>query len=70
MPPFRNVHQYVRKAYDAFGPRRVFWSTDLSHPPCPHRQGVTMYTEEMPWLEGEDLELVMSVRSASTSAGR
>ena len=57
--PFRNVHQYVRRAYDAFGPKRVFWGTDLSRLPCPYRQGVTMFTEEMPWLTGADLEFVM-----------
>jgi len=57
--PFRNVHRYVRRAYDAFGPKRVFWGTDLSRLPCPYRQGVTMFTEEMPWLTGDDLELVM-----------
>jgi predicted TIM-barrel fold metal-dependent hydrolase len=57
--PFRDVHQYARKAFDAFGPRRTFWGTDLSRLPCPYRQGVTMFTEEMPWLKGEDLELVM-----------
>lgn len=57
--PFRDVHQYARKAYDAYGPRRTFWGTDLSRLPCPYRQGVTMFTEEMPWLKGEDLELVM-----------
>jgi predicted TIM-barrel fold metal-dependent hydrolase len=57
--PFRDVHQYVRKAFDAFGPHRVFWGTDLSRLPCPYRQGVTMFTEAMPWLGGDDLELVM-----------
>ena len=57
--PFRDMHRYARKAYDAFGPRRMFWGTDLSRLPCPYRQAVTMFTEEMPWLKGEDLELVM-----------
>jgi hypothetical protein len=27
--------------------------------PCTWKQCVTMYTEEMPWLKGRDLELVM-----------
>ena len=57
--PFRDVQQYARKAFDAFGPRRTFWGTDLSRLPCPYREGVTMFTEEMPWLKGEDRELVM-----------
>ena len=27
--------------------------------PCTYRQGVTLFTEELPWLKGADLELVM-----------
>jgi predicted TIM-barrel fold metal-dependent hydrolase len=57
--PFRSVHAQVRRVVDAFGPRRAFWGTDLSRLPCSYRQGVTMFTEEMPWLKGEDLEWVM-----------
>jgi hypothetical protein len=27
--------------------------------PCTYRQAVTLFTEELPWLSGSDLELVM-----------
>ena len=27
--------------------------------PCSYRQCVTMFTEELPWLKGQDLEKVM-----------
>jgi L-fuconolactonase len=57
--PFPNLHGYIRKAFDAFGPRRTFWGTDFSRLPCTYRQGVTLFTEELPWLEGQDLEWVM-----------
>jgi predicted TIM-barrel fold metal-dependent hydrolase len=57
--PFRNLHPYLRKAFDAFGPKRTFWGTDLSRLPCTYRQGVTLFTEELPWLKGNDLESVM-----------
>jgi len=57
--PFRNLHAYIRKAFDAFGPQRTFWGTDLSRLPCSYRQGVTLFTEELPWLKGPDLEWVM-----------
>jgi predicted TIM-barrel fold metal-dependent hydrolase len=46
--PYRNIHTYIRQIYDAFGPQ-----------PCSYRQCVTMFTEELPWLQGRDLELVM-----------
>ena len=57
--PFRNLHPYIRQAFDAFGPKRTFWGTDLSRLPCTYQQGVTLFTEELPWLKGQDLEWVM-----------
>jgi len=57
--PFRKLHPYIRQAFDAFGPKRTFWGTDLSRLPCTYKQGVTLFTEELPWLKGEDLEWVM-----------
>jgi len=57
--PYRTLHPFIRKAYDAFGPQRLFWGTDLSRSPIPYRQQVTLFTEELPWLTGQDLDLVM-----------
>jgi hypothetical protein len=33
----------------------MFWGTDITR----MRQCVTLFTEELPWLKGRDLELVM-----------
>ena len=57
--PYRNIHQYIRQIYDAFGPQRCFWGTDITRMPCSYRQCVTMFTEELSWLQGRDKELVM-----------
>jgi len=57
--PYRNTHGPLRQVFDAFGPRRVFWGTDLTRMPCSWRQCVTMFTEELPWLSNADKELVM-----------
>jgi hypothetical protein len=57
--PFRDIHDQLRQLYDAFGPARWFWGTDITRMPCPWRQCVTLFTEELPWLRGRDLELVM-----------
>jgi predicted TIM-barrel fold metal-dependent hydrolase len=57
--PWRNIHGYIRQIFDAFGPQRTFWGTDLTRLSCSYREAVTMFTEEMPWLKGRDLELVM-----------
>ncbi len=57
--PFRNIHDGLRRIFDAFGPARFFWGTDITRMACSYRQCVTMFTEELPWLTGADLELVM-----------
>ena len=57
--PYRNIHKYIQQIYDAFGPQRMFWGTDITRMPCLWRQCVTMFTEELPRLRGRDLELVM-----------
>lgn len=57
--PYRNIHEPIRRIIDAFGPSRCFWGTDITRMPCPYRQCVTMFTQEMSWLQGRDLELVM-----------
>ncbi|HTV90485.1 MAG TPA: amidohydrolase family protein [Stellaceae bacterium] len=57
--PFPALHPYLRQVFDAFGPRRMFWGTDITKMPCSWRQCVTMFTEELPWLRGRDLDLVM-----------
>jgi predicted TIM-barrel fold metal-dependent hydrolase len=57
--PYRNIHKYIRQMFDAFGPQRCFWGTDITRMPCSYRQCVTMFTEELPWLQGRDKELVM-----------
>ncbi len=57
--PYRRLHPYIRRVYDAFGPRRMFWGTDRTKLPCSYRQAVTMFTEELPWLTAEDKEWIM-----------
>lgn len=57
--PYTNIHDSLHRIYDAFGPGRFFWGTDITRMQCTYRQCVTMFTEELPWLTGRDLELVM-----------
>jgi len=57
--PYVGLHPYVLRVYEAFGPRRMFWGTDLSRLPCTYAQAITMFTEHMPWLSAGDLEWVM-----------
>jgi len=57
--PYRSLHGYIRQAYDAFGPQRLFWGTDLSRSPIPYSQHVTLFTEEIPWLSSDDKRWIM-----------
>jgi len=57
--PYRKLHPYLRRVYDAFGPKRIFWGSDMSRLPCTYRQSVTMFTEEMEFLSTQDLEWIM-----------
>jgi hypothetical protein len=52
-------HEHLHRCFDAFGADRMFWGTDITRMPCSWRQCVTVFTEELPWLQGRDLELVM-----------
>jgi predicted TIM-barrel fold metal-dependent hydrolase len=57
--PFRTLQDGLHRLFDAFGPERFFWGTDITRMPCSYRQCVTFFTEELPWLKGKDLDLVM-----------
>ena len=57
--PFRSFHEHLHHCFDAFGPNRMFWGTDITRMPCSWRQCVTVFTDELPWLQSRDLELVM-----------
>jgi len=35
--PHPKLHKYVRRMYDAFGPRRLFWGSDLTRMLCSYR---------------------------------
>jgi predicted TIM-barrel fold metal-dependent hydrolase len=57
--PYPIMQSYLRRIFEAFGPHRMFWGTDISKMPCSWRQCVTMFTEELPWLGEADKTLVM-----------
>ncbi|MBI4191628.1 MAG: amidohydrolase family protein [Betaproteobacteria bacterium] len=57
--PYLKLHPHIRRAYDAFGPKRLFWGTDLTRLPCSYRQAIAMFTEEIPWFTAEDKEWIM-----------
>ena len=57
--PYPGLHGYIRRVFDAFGARRMFWGTDQTRSPIDYRQGIELFTRHLPWLRGEDLEWIM-----------
>jgi L-fuconolactonase len=57
--PFSILHGYLRQVFDAFGPKRMFWGSDISRVRHPYRQMITLFTEELPWLGEDDKAWIM-----------
>ena len=61
--PFPDVTDHLHRVFDAFGPRRCFWGTDLtagiSKFPYTYRQRVTHFTETLDFLSEDDKDWVM-----------
>jgi predicted TIM-barrel fold metal-dependent hydrolase len=57
--PFRSLHEPLRLVIGEFGPRRVFWGSDLSRLPCPYGELVTLFTDELNFLSADDLAWIM-----------
>jgi L-fuconolactonase len=57
--PFASLHEPLRQVFEAFGPNRMFWGTDLSRMTHPYRECVEMFADGLPWLKGQDLASVM-----------
>lgn len=56
--PFKSLHKHYRAMYDAFGPRRLFWGTDITKMPCSWAQCVGHF-QEIDWIPEADKALIM-----------
>ena len=59
--PFRDMAPQIRRLFDAYGPRRSYWGTDITNSlaKATYRQRITQFTEELPFLSEEDKDWVM-----------
>jgi len=64
--PHRNLHDPLKRIIEAFGVERCFWGTDYSRLPADssYRKAVTMFTEELDFLKGDELDAVMGTSLA------
>jgi predicted TIM-barrel fold metal-dependent hydrolase len=59
--PFRDMTEHLKRCFDAYGPKRCYWGTDLTnaYAKSTYRQRITHFTEELPFLSEEDKDWVM-----------
>jgi predicted TIM-barrel fold metal-dependent hydrolase len=59
--PFRDVTPHIHRFFDAFGPRRCYWGTDVTNSfvKATYRQRVTHFTEELNFLSEVDKDWIM-----------
>lgn len=65
--PFRSLDGYLRRVYEAFGPRRMFWGSDVSRLPCTYKEAVDHF-KQLQFIPKQDLEWVMG-RGVSEALG-
>ncbi|QKR99935.1 amidohydrolase family protein [Sphingomonas sp. CL5.1] len=57
--PFEDVSPYLERIFAAYGPERMFWGTDFTRMHITLRECIEMFTDHLPWLKGNDLDMVM-----------
>jgi predicted TIM-barrel fold metal-dependent hydrolase len=61
--PYKNIHPFIRRLVESFGPQRCFWGTDasamLERTTCSYPQCVKLFTEEMDFLSDSDRGWIM-----------
>jgi len=59
--PFRDVAVHLKRVFDAYGPQRSYWGTDMtnSYAKASYRQRISHFTEELSFLSESDKDWVM-----------
>ncbi len=57
--PFGNMKPYLRRIYDAFGPKHMLWGSDFTRLPCSYRECLDHFRSELDFLSSEDKEWIL-----------
>jgi predicted TIM-barrel fold metal-dependent hydrolase len=59
--PYRDVNPHIRRLFEAFGPQRCYWGTDMtnSFAKATYRQRITHFTEALDFMSEDDKDWVM-----------
>jgi predicted TIM-barrel fold metal-dependent hydrolase len=60
--PYRDINPHIKRLFDAFGPQRCYWGTDMTNgfDRATYKQRITHFTEELAFLTESDKDWVMS----------
>ena len=59
--PFRDMTDHIKRCFDAYGPQRCYWGTDLTNSlaKATYRQRIEHFTKELSFLSEQDKDWVM-----------
>ena len=59
--PFKDFSPHIQKLFDAYGPQRCYWGTDMTNglTRATYKQRITHFTEELPFLSESDKDWMM-----------
>jgi predicted TIM-barrel fold metal-dependent hydrolase len=59
--PYKDLNPHIKRLFEAFGPRRSYWGTDLtnSFAKASYRQRITHFTEALDFMSEDDKDWVM-----------
>ena len=57
--PFRDLQPFIRRIFDAYGPRRMLWGSDLSRLPCTYAQCLDHVRSSLDFLSAEDKSWIL-----------
>ncbi len=57
--PFHNIAPYLRRIFEAFGPQRTLWGSDMTRLQCTYAECLEHFLYHLDFLRGEDKAWVM-----------
>jgi len=64
--PFADLYPYLRRIYDAYGPRRLLWGADLSRLTGTYRECLDHFRYGLDFLSPDDKEWILGRALAET----
>ena len=66
--PFRDLEPFIRRIYDVYGPRRLFWGADLTRLRCTYRECLDQFRNSLEFLSPGDREWILGKALAEALA--